>query len=179
MKTLFKLACIAIIVGSGVFLTSCNDEVLDDSQKVSQIASVIKSGTAISVGTLTARDPETVKYFRSAVVGLRAATGGDDLTPDAIVSSINEYVDITDNAYAGVIEGGLGLALAAYKTFYQSNIEKEIDGYLVILLSAIAEGIEQGVGGSVPAAKGSVPAAKGGVAIDNPILTLTVEDLTL
>jgi hypothetical protein len=173
MKTLYKLACIAIIVSAGAFFTSCKDSgVLDDSEKVSQIASVIKSGTAISVGTLTARDPETKKYFKSAVVGLRAATGGDDLTPEAIVSSINEYVNITDSAYSGVIEGGLGLALAAYKTFYQANIEKEIDGYLIILLSAIADGIESGIGGNAPA-------TQGGAAIDNPILNLTVEDFTL
>lgn len=172
MKTLFKIACITIIAGIAIFTTSCNDSVLDDSQKVNQIASVIKSGTSISVGTLTARDPETVKYFRSAVVGLRAATGGDDLTPEAIIQSINEYVNIKDNAYSGIIEGGLGLSLAAYKTFYQANVEKEIEGYLIVLLTAIAEGIEQGIGGGVPA-------TQGGTAIDNPILTLTIEDLTL
>jgi hypothetical protein len=172
MKTLFKLTSIAIIAGCIAFLTSCNETVLDDSQKVSQIASVIKSGTSISVATIVVREPGTVRYFRSALLGLRAAAGGDDLTPEAIIASINDYVDINDNAYSGIIEGGLGLALAAYQTFYQANLEKEIDGYLVILLSAIADGINQGIGGSVPV-------TQGGAVIGNPILSLTIEELTL
>lgn len=169
------LSTLTAIIGCLVLIstvTSCNKDTvkdtLEDEQKVAQIASVLKSGTTISVAAVVLSDGGSVKYFRSAVVGLRAATNSEDLTPDAVLDTISDYVNVTDTVYAGVIEGGLGLALAAYRTFYNENVEKEIDEYLVTLLNAIADGIEAGIGGT-PAVAGA----------KNPIEELTVEDLKL
>jgi hypothetical protein len=172
MKNKIKFIVGAIIGGIlPFFAVSCNkNDILADSSRVEAIAGVLKAGTQISVSIAVASKPEARKYFETAVVAIDVALGGKDLAPETVSSIIKSHVAVVDNLgqYGGIVEGGIGLALGAYKTFYQINIEKSIQPYLVTLLKGIQEGIREGVKSNVSAPQGT-----------NPISALTKEDLTL
>lgn len=162
----------AILFGLGVMLSSCNTtpSVLTDEAKVAAIASVLRSGTQIAVSATVGSKPESKPYFDAVVTGLKVALGGKDLTPEAVVATIAQHVKSFDSegAYAGVVLGAVDLALNAYKTFYNVNVEKSIQPYLVTLLTAIKDGVKLGAVSTTPAPMGA-----------NPISALTVKDLTL
>lgn len=172
MKQKNKFIVGAIIGSILPFLAvSCKTAgVLSDDTKVASIAGVLKAGTQISVSAVVASRPETRKYFEAAAVAIDVALGGKDLTPETVASIIKSNVAALDNfgQYGGLVEGGISLALGAYKTFYQVNIEKSIQPYLVTLLKGIQGGIRVGVESSGPAPQGT-----------NPITSLTKEALTL
>jgi hypothetical protein len=92
------------------------------------------------------------------------------LRPETVSGIIKSHVAVVDDLgqYGGIVEGGISLALGAYKTFYQINIEKSIQPYLVTLLKGIQGGIREGVKSNEPAPQGT-----------NPISALTKEALTL
>jgi hypothetical protein len=173
-RSKFFVTCATLCVGVLVMTAaSCDPEAtLNDEQKVQQIAGIIKSGTQIGVSTVVLNDPESVKHFNTAVVALKAAIGGDNLEPDEILETVKSYLtsDPESSAYYPLIESGIGLALASYRTFYDQNVDGNVKPYLKTLLVAITEGIELGV---------AQPAVAGGEVSSNPILQLTVEDLTL
>jgi hypothetical protein len=158
----------SIIAITGIILTSCQTNT--ETAKVEQIASIIKSGTQLAVGTVTLNKPDSVKHFRAAIVGIKAALGAGDLTPAEVISTISAYTNSVGGTYAGVVEGGIGLALAAYQNFYIANSDKHIDEHLQILLIAISQGIESGI---------AAPPASSNINSVNPILELTAEDLKL
>lgn len=164
---------VGAIIGSILpfFAVSCKPTgVLSDESKVQAIAGVLKAGTQISVATAVASKPETQKYFEAAVVAIDIALGGKDLTPETVLTVIKTHVATVDSLgqYGALVEGGISLAFSAYKTFYQVNIEKSIQPYLVTLLKGIQGGISAGVKSSDPIPQGA-----------NPITALTKEALTL
>jgi hypothetical protein len=172
MKNKIKFI-VGVIIGGILpfFAVSCNtNDILTDSSRVEAIAGVLKAGTQISVSIAVASKPEARKYFETAVVAIDVALGGKDLAPETVSGIIKSHVAVVDNLgqYGGIVEGGISLALGAYKTFYQINIEKSIQPYLVTLLKGIQGGIREGVKSNEPAPQGP-----------NPISALTKEALTL
>ncbi|MGA1047250.1 MAG: hypothetical protein ACO3UU_04520 [Minisyncoccia bacterium] len=173
MKQKNKFIVGAIIGAIIPFLAvSCKPSpgVLSDEAKVKAISGVLKTGTQMSVSTVVGSNSETRKYFEAAALGIDIALGGKDLTPDVVLKIVKEHVAAIDTAgvYGDLVTSGISLAVGAYKTFYQLNVEKSIQPYLVTLLTGIKEGIYAGMTSSVPTPQGG-----------NPIAGLTKEDLTL
>jgi|GEM_PF-4004679 len=176
IKSILTTFAIIISLGFGSLFTGCKEgsNILDDSLKVAQIASVLKAGTTISVAAVLINNPDSSRYFKSAALGIRAAIGAKELTPEDIMENIEFYTDSGTGKYSGIVSGALGLALSAYGSFYIQNIEGEIDDHLVILLTAIADGISYGLLEPVAASSARASSPE-----PNPITTLSVSRLTL
>jgi hypothetical protein len=173
MKQKIKFIVGAIIGAIIPFVAvSCQSTtgLLSDTTKVESIAGILKSGTIISVSAVVGSNPETREYFEAAALAIDIALGGKDLTPETVVRIIKSNVAALDSfgIYGDLVNNGISLALGAYKTFYQLNVEKSIQPYLATLLKSIQDGIKLGVDATVPYPQGG-----------NPIAELTAEDLTL
>lgn len=154
------------------FAVSCkvSPDVLTEETKVKSIANVIELGTQLAVSTTVYSKPETRAYFGAVVIAVDTVLGGKDLTPGTVINTINSFVKGVDNnsEYFSIVEGAIQLALNAYKRFYELNIQKTIQPYLVTLLEGLKNGVEAGMAKTGPAPAGA-----------NPISELTDADLTL
>ena len=177
MKLLkLKYVLATFIIGALAFqLTSCEivEGTLDDEQKVARIASIVKSGTQMGVSAVVLNKPELKPHFKTATLALEASVGAEKLDPQEVLATLQSYFkEVPDGGvYYPLIESAISLGLSAYQSFYEANLDKSVKPYLKSFLVAIKEGIELGIG--------ETPAGPPQGVAGNPILDLTIDDLTL